>query len=76
MTNKIGDVMVRDGRVWRLYEIELEGYKWEDIGPKEVQTVHGLRLVPHPLFSDNEWEALKRMEAVIVGFDLYGANND
>lgn len=30
---KIGDTRVMNGRVWRLYEIELEGEKWEDIGP-------------------------------------------
>ena len=33
MVSKIGDTMIRDGRVWRLYERELEGDKWEDIGP-------------------------------------------
>lgn len=30
---QIGTTRVRNGRVWRLYEIELEGEKWEDIGP-------------------------------------------
>jgi hypothetical protein len=30
---RVGDTRVRNGRVLRLYEIELEGEKWEDLGP-------------------------------------------
>lgn len=44
---KVGDMRVRDGRLWRCYEIELEGAKFEDIGAANYPEGTGIPPADH-----------------------------